>query len=108
MRRTDSWRACSGFGLGLQFGVVFFDEHPNLVGHRQQLPPLLFVERDGKPSEPVHGHAALFADLQADAATALALETLVLRLEAFELRFEVFFRHYCLCGDFVTVRSLTV
>src|SRR5262249_4730484 len=90
MRLTDSWRARSCLGLGLQLRIVLFDELANIVGHRKQLPPLLFVERDGKASEPIHGHAALLADLQADAAPALALETIVPRLEAFELRFQIF------------------
>src|SRR5471032_1435195 len=60
--------------LGFQLRIVLLQKRTNLVGHREQLLPLLLVERDRKAPEAVHRHAALLAHFQADAAPALALE----------------------------------
>src|SRR5688572_28192077 len=81
------------FGLGLQFGVVLGDERTNFVGHREQLRPLLFVERDGKAAETVDRHASLLADPESEPPAALCLETLVLRSEPLELRFQFIVGH---------------
>src|SRR5262249_35575475 len=48
----------------LEAPVVVFDELADLVRHVQQLVPLLAVEGDGEPSEPVHGKRALLAHLE--------------------------------------------
>src|SRR5258706_12793063 len=79
--------------LGLQLRVVLLEEGANLVGHREQLLPLLLVERDRKASQPVDRHAAFLAHLQADAAPALRLQPLVLRLQPLELRPQILVRH---------------
>src|ERR1017187_7163456 len=84
---------CLCLGLRLQLRVVFLDECPKLVGHGEQLRPLLLVERDRKAAEAVHRHAALLADLETDAATMLTLEALVLSLETFQFRFQVLVCH---------------
>src|SRR6185503_17112681 len=80
-------------GLGLELGVVFPEERLDLVAHREQLRPLLLVERHRKAAEPVDRDAAFLAHLEADAAPALRLEPLVLGPELFEFRPEIFFCH---------------
>src|SRR4051812_4150188 len=52
--------------LGLELRVVGREELADVVGHVEQLGPLLFVERDGKSPESVYRQAALFADLHRD------------------------------------------
>src|SRR5262245_52025074 len=54
--------------LGLELAVVVANEGSDVIGHVEQLRPLLLVERDGEAAEPVHGHAALLAHLDAAAA----------------------------------------
>ena len=54
----------AGGFLGLELGVVGLDEGAQVVGHVQELGPLLLVEGDGETSESVDGQGALLADLQ--------------------------------------------
>src|SRR2546426_7351769 len=82
-----------GLRFGLQLGVVFLDERPDLVGHGQQLRPLLLVERDREAAEAIDRHAALLADLEVDAATTLALEAFVFGFELLELGPQIFVCH---------------
>src|SRR5262245_45523466 len=55
--------------LGLELAVVVANEGPDVIGHVEQLGPLLLVQRDGEAAEPVDGHASLLAHL--DGAPAL-------------------------------------
>src|SRR2546425_10440084 len=82
-----------GLRFGLQLGVVLLDECANLVGHGQQLRPLLLVERDREAAEAIDGHAALLADLEVGAATTLGLEPFVFRFELLELGLQIFVCH---------------
>src|ERR1019366_4875116 len=70
--------------LRLQLGVVLLEKRPDLVGHREELGPLLLVERHRKPPEPVDRDAAFFADLEAHAAAALTLQPFVLGFQSFQ------------------------
>src|SRR5262245_7626793 len=47
--------------LGLELAVVVANEGPDVIGHVEQLAPLLLVQRDGEAPEPVDGHAPLLA-----------------------------------------------
>src|SRR5215510_13214146 len=83
----------SALGLGLQAGLVLLDELADLVGHSEQLRPLLLVQGDRETAQAVHRHAALLAHLETDAAAALALQLLVLRPQPFDFGLQVFIRH---------------
>jgi hypothetical protein len=90
----DASRICAVLlRLGLELGIVLLEERADVVGHRQELLPLLLVERYGKSPQSIHGHATLLAHFQAHASTALALEPFVLRLEPLEFGFQIFVRH---------------
>src|SRR5689334_2379219 len=84
----------SVLALGLELRLVLFDERANVVCEIEELPPLLFVERDGEPPEAVDRDSALLRHLHRDRATAACFEPLVLGLEAFELGLEVFVCHW--------------
>src|SRR5215203_1729690 len=81
------------FRLRFQLRLVVLDEGTNLVGHRQELCPLLFIQGDREASESIHGDAALLAHLQAHTASALALERFVLGLQPLQLGLEVLISH---------------
>src|SRR5688572_30214410 len=59
--------------LRLQLAIVLLDEAPDVVAHVQEPCPLLFVEGDREPPQPVHGDAALLAHLDRDALSAPVL-----------------------------------
>jgi hypothetical protein len=80
-------------GLGLQLGVVFLDERPDLVRHGEQLRPLLLVEGDRKTAKAIDRNAALLADLEAHASATLALETFIFGFEPLELGFQILVCH---------------
>src|SRR3989449_5452424 len=86
----------------LQLGVVFLDERPNLVSHREELRPLLLVEGDRKAPEPVDGDASLLADFQAGAPPALGFQPLVFRLESFQFGLEIVVGHLCSSSSVAT------
>ena len=50
--------------LGLEARVIGADEGADVVGHVEQLGPLLVVEGHREAAEAVDRHAALFADLE--------------------------------------------
>ena len=50
-------------GLRFQLRVMFREKRSNFIGHGQQRDPLLLIERDGKATEAIHGHAPLLTDL---------------------------------------------
>src|SRR5439155_26925291 len=58
-RPSERRGAASARLLGLQLGVVRLDEGADVVGHVEQLDPLLLVDGDGKTAVPVDGHVAL-------------------------------------------------
>jgi hypothetical protein len=79
--------------LRFQFGFVLCYEGADLVGHAKQFDPLFFVEGDGEASEPVDRHAALFADFESGAPSALVFQLFVFGFEPFQFGFEVVVRH---------------
>src|ERR1041384_2425639 len=91
--RNQPGRGPGGSGLRLQVGVVVADERADVVGHVEQLRPLLLVEGHREASEAVDRDAALLADLQRDALRGRALQALVLRAQLLELGLDLVFRH---------------
>jgi hypothetical protein len=79
--------------FGLQLAIVRLDEGADVVGQVEQLGPLLLVERDGKPAQPVHGDSALLADLHRDAACGLGLQRGVLGFESLDFRVQRIVSH---------------
>src|SRR5437867_1717858 len=77
--------------LGLQVRGVLVDEASDVVRHREQLQPLLLVERHREAAETVYGYAALLAHLQGRRGLRSAFEGFVLSLQAFELGAELSF-----------------
>src|SRR3954453_16575842 len=75
--------------FGFEFRVVIFDERPDIVSHIEEPSPLLLVKRDGKASESIDGHAALFADLQRYAPRRAILEPFVLRAQPVEFCLQI-------------------
>src|SRR5579872_6704924 len=69
--------------LLLEQVIVFLDEPADLVGHSQELLPLLAVQGDGKAAQPIDGKGAFLADLHSHLA-ARPLERLVFGAEAFQ------------------------
>ena len=61
--RLEVTRATPASFLRLELRLIRCDELANLVGHVEQLRPLLLVERHGKAAEPVDRKAAFLADL---------------------------------------------
>src|SRR6266513_2599924 len=80
--------------LRLQLRLVLADERADLVRHVEQLRPLLLVERDGKPPEPVHGHPALLADLEAHPPGSARLERRILGSESLKLGLHIIVSHW--------------
>src|SRR5262245_7004576 len=68
----------SGSLLRLELGLVLPDEGPDLVGHVEELHPLLLVERDREATQPVDRDAALVAHPQADPLAGPGFQRLVL------------------------------
>src|SRR5205085_965116 len=79
--------------LGLQLGIVLFHERADVIGHREQLRPLLLVQGHGKAAQPVYRYAALLAHAEARGAIASALELFVLGTQPVELSLHVFVAH---------------
>ncbi len=79
--------------LRLQLPVMLSDERSDLVRYVEDAGPLLLVERDREPTEPVEGDRALGADLERDSGFRLPLEALVLPAQALELW------PWCAAGD---------
>src|SRR5215210_1540343 len=79
--------------LGFQARIILTDKCADLVGHRQQLRPLLLVQRHREAPEPVNGNSTLLAHLEADRASALVFQPFVFRFEPFELGFQILIRH---------------
>src|SRR5438105_3650310 len=115
MRRT-AWRsttarttrASSGRGPGpasggrgllafdLQSRFVLFDELADLVGHVEQLGPLLLVERHREAAQTVYRNASLLTDLESCGAAARTFQPLVFGLQTLELGFQVLVGHVTL------------
>src|SRR5262249_62248836 len=93
--------------LGLQLGIVRLDEGADVVGHLEELGPLLLVEGDRKPAESVDGDPTLLADLQRLAARGLGLQRGVLLLTSLELCLQrvVSHRRSPLCQVLMPVRA---
>src|SRR5262245_8023113 len=86
---ATSQREASAIGtasvLGFELALVVADEVPDLIGHVEQLDPLLLVERHGEPAHPVHRDGPLLAHLQAASAALTSLQPLVLRPQPLQL-----------------------
>src|SRR6185312_8384303 len=67
------------------------DEAPDVVGHVEELDPLLLVERHREAAHAVDRHRALFADLERDALAGARLERLVFLLQLLQLSLQLFF-----------------
>src|SRR5688572_10942924 len=79
--------------LRLELRVVRLEERPDLVGHVEQLDPLLLVERHGKPTKSVDGQAALLADLERHPSRDTLFQGGVLFAQSLELCFEFVVGH---------------
>src|SRR5581483_12401264 len=79
--------------LRFQLRLVVLDEGADLVGHVEQLGPLLLVERDRKSSESVDGDAALVGDLERGPTRGTFLQSFVFRAQALELGFQILVAH---------------
>src|SRR5687767_15126713 len=89
----SGWRVRRFLLLRLELAVVRRDERPDLVGHVEQLRPLLLVERHGKSSEPVDREATLLADLERYPTRRTLLQRRVLLPQPLELRSHFIVRH---------------
>src|SRR5262249_6242528 len=93
--RISSRRRCPALlllvALRLELCLVLLDVDSVLVGHVEQLRPLLLVERHREPPETVDRDAALLGDLEraGSAGRLVALQLLVLGAEPLELCFEI-------------------
>src|SRR5580658_9685400 len=74
----------------LQAVLILADESPDLVGHAQELLPLLPIERDREASHAVDRKSALLAHLEIDAPACWFLQCLVLRAKPLDLSFQIF------------------
>jgi hypothetical protein len=79
--------------LRLELALVLPDEGPDLVGHLEDPEPLLLVERDREPAEPVDGHPALLAHPELAALPGPGPEGLVLGPQPGQLGFGLLVGH---------------
>jgi len=94
--------------LLLQPSLVLLDERPDVIGHVEQLQPLLLVQRHGEPTEAVDRDASLLANLHRDALVPPRLQRLVLGLEALQLGPEFVFGAQVSASLMVAVPSATL
>ena len=76
--------------LLLQGTVIFPNEVADLVGHPEQLSPLLFIKRDREAPKPVYGQTTLLANLQRHLPSCRFLQCFVLGTKPFNLCFQIF------------------
>ena len=79
--------------LGLELRLVFRNESADLVGHVEQLGPLLLVERHREAAEAVHRDPSLLRHLERRRPAALLLEALVLGAQALKLHLQIVVGH---------------
>src|SRR5438046_9930328 len=93
LRRPSCWAYSEHSLLRLQLPLVRHNERPDVIGHPQELEPLLLVKRHRKTPHPIDRERALLADFHGNARGSPLFERSVLVTQALELGLQIIVCH---------------